>query len=78
MLNIFQSAFQKTHSRYCKILNNYYPAHKSAGFTERNLTGNFVYSLEQLLGENAISWFEAQINLDNRRAYRCGCIRFGT
>jgi hypothetical protein len=66
MLNLIQSAFQKTHARYCKILNNYYPAHKSAGFTERNLTGNFVYCLEQLLGENAISWFEAPINLETK------------
>jgi hypothetical protein len=66
MLTLIQSAFQKTHPRYCKILNNYYPAHKSAGFTERNLTGNFVYCLEQLLGENAISWFEAPINLETK------------
>jgi hypothetical protein len=61
MLELIQSAFQKPHDRYCKILNIYYPGHKSAGFTERNLTCNFVFCLEQLLGESAISWFEAPI-----------------
>lgn len=64
MIDLLQTAFQKTHQRYCKILNNYYPSHKSTGFTERNLTKNFVLSLELLLGEKSISWFEAPINLE--------------
>ncbi|KJF97452.1 hypothetical protein [Photobacterium leiognathi] len=51
--------------RYIKILSNYYPAHGSTGFTERNLTNNLVSAFERVLGESCISWFEAPICLDN-------------
>jgi cysteine sulfinate desulfinase/cysteine desulfurase-like protein len=57
MLDLSKSAFQKMHQRYCKILNNYYPAHNSNGFTERNLTNNFVYALEGVTGENTYRGF---------------------
>ncbi|MCC4860688.1 hypothetical protein [Vibrio splendidus] len=50
-------------SRYTKILSQYYPAHGSIGFTERNLTNNLVRSLEDAFGEKCISWFEAPICL---------------
>ncbi|KJF81567.1 hypothetical protein [Photobacterium angustum] len=51
--------------RYMKILSNYYPAHGSTGFTERNLTNNLVLAFERVLGESCISWFEAPICLNN-------------
>ncbi|PKG36975.1 hypothetical protein CXF74_21340 [Psychromonas sp. Urea-02u-13] len=58
---IIKDAFIEMQSRYLKILNNYYPAHESTGFTERNLTNNFVASMEKIIGNNCISWFEAPI-----------------
>lgn len=60
-------AFENLHKRYTKILKNYYPAHGSTGFTERNLTNNFVVSLELALGENSISWFEAPIDTESNK-----------
>jgi hypothetical protein len=56
------SAFDHTLHKYTKILSSYYPAHGSTGFTERNLTNNFVSGLEQALGEDAFAWFEAPLN----------------
>lgn len=54
-------AFGKTIDNYRRIFNSYYPAHNSTGFTERNLTYNFVKSLESVLGERSISWLEAPL-----------------
>jgi len=67
MIEKFKSAMDGMHSRYSKILSHYYPAHKATGFTERNLTNNFVYALEQSLGEESFSWFEAPICLDDNK-----------
>lgn len=61
-MDTLEKAFDRLHKRYCKILENYYPAHGSTGFTERNLTNNFVISIEDVLGENSIFWFEAPID----------------
>jgi len=55
------------HSRYSTILSQYYPAHNSTGFTERNLTNNFVFALENSLGKECISWFEAPICKDSSK-----------
>jgi hypothetical protein len=35
------------------IFNQYYPAHNSTGFTERNLTCNFAEALLAELGDEA-------------------------
>ena len=59
MYQEIEIAFDKTINNYCRILNAYYPAHNNTGFTERNLTHNFVKSLESTLGNNAIAWLEA-------------------
>ena len=67
MIELIEIAFSKFHKRYIKILNGYYPAHKSTGFTERNLTHNFISSLESVLDPDYISWFEAPINTQERR-----------
>ena len=66
MINTIKSAFNGTYLRYDNILNKYYPAHKSTGFTERNLTTNFVASMEKAINGNCISWFEAPISLENK------------
>ena len=65
MIEQFELACGVMKSRYMKILSKYYPAHGRTGFTERNLTNNLVAALEQVLGNNCISWFEAPICLDN-------------
>ncbi|MDR0839085.1 MAG: hypothetical protein LBN99_05525 [Oscillospiraceae bacterium] len=47
-------------ARYTKILDNYYPAHKSTGFTERNQSVNFTGAIESLY-PGAFTWYEAPI-----------------
>lgn len=66
MIDKIKKAFNGTYLRYDHILNRYYPAHNSTGFTERNLTNNFVAAMEKEIGENCVSWFEAPINLNNK------------
>jgi hypothetical protein len=63
-VDLIKKTFVEMQSRYINILNNYYPAHKSIGFTERNLTNNFVSSMEKVNENNCISWFEAPITDD--------------
>jgi hypothetical protein len=43
-------------------LNNYYPAHGGTGFTERN----FVVTLQAVLGDKSISWFEAPLDIKTK------------
>lgn len=66
-MNTLEKAFEGLHTRYCKILENYYPAHGSTGFTERNLTNNFIISIENILGENSIFWLEAPIDIEKKK-----------
>jgi hypothetical protein len=66
MKDLLEQASAKTHARYLSILNNYYPAHRGTGFTERNLTNNFVVSLQAVLGEKTISWFEAPLDIKTK------------
>ena len=66
-----QTAFDKTINKYSLILNNYYPAHNSTGFTERNLTCNFVNSLVEVLDdqakdEQAFAWYEAPLSAEEK------------
>ncbi|MGF1767342.1 hypothetical protein L4D06_08140 [Enterovibrio makurazakiensis] len=65
MIDKFESVCVELKARYMKILSLYYPAHGSTGFTERNLTNNFVSAFEKILGESCISWFEAPICLND-------------
>ncbi|PSV11638.1 hypothetical protein C0W59_19075, partial [Photobacterium kishitanii] len=66
MIDKIRNGFKGTYLRYEHILNRYYPAHNSTGFTERNLTNNFVAAMEKELGLDCISWFEAPICLENK------------
>jgi len=59
MIEKLELACRAMSSRYTNILSQYYPAHGSTGFTERNLTNNLVVALESAFGEACISWFEA-------------------
>ncbi|MEZ8699308.1 hypothetical protein [Vibrio lentus] len=63
MIEKLELACEAMSSRYTNILSQYYPAHGSTGFTERNLTNNLVVALESAFGEACISWFEAPICL---------------
>jgi hypothetical protein len=45
------------HNRYAKIFRNYYPAHGSTGFTERNLSVNFAEAMEAMY-PSTFAWFE--------------------
>jgi hypothetical protein len=60
MLEILNKAFDEMINRYERILKFYYPAHKCAGFTERNLTNNFASSLERII-DPCVPWFEAPV-----------------
>lgn len=64
-VNLMKDTFVEMHCRYNKILSNYYPAHNSTGFTERNLTNNFVAAMERVNGSDCISWFEAPLTDDD-------------
>lgn len=66
-MDTLEKAFEGLHKRYCKILENYYPAHGSTGFTERNLTNNFIISIENILGEDSIFWTEAPIDIEKKK-----------
>ena len=53
---------------YDNILGNLYPAKKSTGFPERNLSVNFSKAYETIAlknNENACSWFEFQFGSSN-------------
>lgn len=64
--NAMMTAFDHTLHKYSQILNNYYPAHNSTGFTERNLTNNFATGLEHALGQDAFAWYEAPLDPEAR------------
>lgn len=67
MIETLKTAFKNTEEKYCKILNSYYPAHNSTGFTERNLTNNFANSLELALTGSPFTWFEAPLSATDKK-----------
>lgn len=60
MVNFIEEIFSATVTSYKSILSCYYPAHRSNGFTERNLTFNFSYNY-LLKNEEAIIWQESPL-----------------
>lgn len=60
MKEIINNVFLDTIKSYEKILSNYYPAHNSNGFTERNLTFNFSHNY-LLKNNEAIIWQECPL-----------------
>lgn len=67
MRDLIEKAFLRNYKRYFRILTEYYPSHNDIGFTERNLSCNFVTALEYELGKGCFSWFEAPIDLENKK-----------
>ena len=63
MQNIIKTVFDNTVKSYERFLTDYYPAHGSNGFTERNLTFNISHNY-LLKSPNAIIWQE--VPLGNR------------
>jgi hypothetical protein len=62
-------SFNKVIERYNSIFSQYYPAHDSTGFTERNLTCNFAESLKYYLGEESFIWYESPVNPKNKKEH---------
>ena len=54
--------FEIYKNRYQELLRKYYPAHNSAGFTERNQSVNFVQSVNAIY-PSSFAWFEASLNI---------------
>lgn len=67
MKAFLDQVMDRFYNRYSSILSQYYPAHGSTGFTERNLTNNFVSALESLDPDNCLSWFEAPIDITDKK-----------
>lgn len=67
MLENIEKSFEKTIEKYRQILNLYYPSHNGTGFTERNLTNNFVESMKSTLNGVSIAWFEAPLSTTEKK-----------
>ena len=61
MKEIIKTVFDNTVKSYERFLKDYYPAHGSNGFTERNLTFNFSHNY-LLENPNAIIWQEVPLS----------------
>lgn len=58
-LEVIQIAFEKMYHRYEMIFNTFRPSRKSIGFTEVNLTHNFVIALkDQFPKSDLVEWLE--------------------
>lgn len=58
-LVICQSVFKKLHQRYETIFTEFRPSRKGVGFTEINLTHNFINALKEELKESElVEWLE--------------------
>ena len=56
---ILKNSFEKMTLEYKRILEGFYPARGSAGFTEQNQTFNFVTALKNMLErEDTVQWLE--------------------
>ena len=76
--NVFEEVFKTYGNIYKNILSNIYPALKSTGFPERNLSVNFSKAYEKVAlqkreeekREDVYSWFEFQFSIDNKQNNR--------
>lgn len=70
-IDFFENVFNRMVERYQIILENYYPAFQSNGFTERNLTFNFCNSYFELssnFNDDVLIWQEVPIkNLNSNK-----------
>lgn len=64
--NAFSVGFK---ARYENVFEQYYPAHNSTGFTERNLTCNFAEALAKDLGNDSFVWYEAPLPITPEGKY---------
>lgn len=57
--------FEAYHNRYKIMLEKYYPAHGSTGFTERNQSTNFAEAIKTIY-PSSFTWYEAPIGERSR------------
>lgn len=71
IVELISEVFEKTVESYGKTLKNYYPSHKSNGFTERNLTFNFShnYLMQCSLNKNESVIIWQEVPLGNREHF---------
>lgn len=55
---MIETILKRMQTRYSRMLDTYYPAFETTGFTERNLTFNFCHEALSL-NDNLIVWQEA-------------------
>lgn len=58
---MIETILKRMQARYSQMLDSYYPAFETTGFTERNLTFNFCHEA-LCLNENMIVWQEVPLS----------------
>lgn len=58
---MIETILKRMQARYSRMLDTYYPAFETTGFTERNLTFNFCHEA-LCLNENMIVWQEVPLS----------------
>lgn len=67
-LEIFQNTFEQMYHRYEMILDTFRPSRKRVGFTEVNLTHNFIIALkDQFPKSDLVEWLEFPWGGDGRK-----------
>ena len=61
MKKMIETILKRMQARYSRMLDTYYPAFETTGFTERNLTFNFCQEA-LCLNENMIVWQEVPLS----------------
>ena len=67
--SLFQPIFKEMVERYKMIFSCIYPAFGKTGFTERNLTSNFVAASESVYGKDCRAWFEMPIRKSKKEHF---------
>lgn len=60
-MKMIETILKRMQARYSQMLDTYYPAFETTGFTERNLTFNFCHEA-LCLNENMIAWQEVPLS----------------
>ncbi len=60
-MKMIETILNRMQARYSQMLDTYYPAFDTTGFTERNLTFNFCHEA-LCLNENMIAWQEVPLS----------------
>lgn len=77
MINKWNEIVECEKTLYDKMMNKFYPAKGSTGFSERNLSVNFAKAYEKYKGEDVITWFEFQWGKKNDKHLDAIVINYG-